>query len=45
MLIPLKIGSIQETPPNIINKVLCMLDNGFSYSDIIIAMRLYSGEL
>ena len=29
----------------IINKVLCMLDNGFSYSDIIIAMRLYSGEL
>ena len=31
--------------PNIINKVLCMLDNGFSYSDIIIAMRLYSREL
>lgn len=31
--------------PNIINKVLCMLDNGFSYSDIIIAMHLYKGEL
>lgn len=30
--------------PNIINKVLFMLDNGFSYSDIIVAMHLYRGE-